>query len=175
MRRFLLLSAMLVVIGIVVTGCGSAATSSTPTPTPTVTVTAAPGSASTTQPTPASTGPVAQLTEAERESSTKEGIHSLQIAVQTYAIDHNDLYPLPVSADELVTMLRPYVDTWPDNPYSGQPMAPAAGGKQTASSVAFGQRSSAGAGEFAYAVSKDRTSYMIVAYGPNHARLITVP
>jgi hypothetical protein len=58
-----------------------------------------------------------------RESAVKEGIHSLQVGVQSWTVDHGDKAPPP-------RVVRPdggvetYLDVWPTNPYSGGPMEP---------------------------------------------------
>jgi type II secretion system protein G len=53
-------------------------------------------------------------------ASVKEGIHSIQIGVQTYAVDNNDQYPAdgagtPVSKAGAVGV---YLGQWPNNPWS---------------------------------------------------------
>jgi len=60
-----------------------------------------------------------------KESAVKEGIHSIQIGVQSYAVDNNDAYPLAggVSAATMAS----YVDNWPDNPWTNVPMTAAGG------------------------------------------------
>jgi len=50
-----------------------------------------------------------------KDSSVKEGVHTVLVGVQSYATDYNDTYPLDtvtLSAD-----LVSQVDTWPDNPF----------------------------------------------------------
>src|SRR5690242_20535568 len=59
-----------------------------------------------------------------KESAVKEGIHSIQVGVQSYAVDSNDTYP----AATLVTKagMTDYVDNWPKNPWdTTQPMVQA--------------------------------------------------
>ena len=48
-----------------------------------------------------------------KEAAVKEGIHSIQIGVQSYAVDYNDLYPTTVTQAAMAS----YVDIWPDNPW----------------------------------------------------------
>jgi hypothetical protein len=58
------------------------------------------------------------------DAAVKEGVHSLQIGVQTWAVDHSDKYP---SADMVVRSNKGfagYLDKWPASPYSGAPMKP---------------------------------------------------
>jgi len=72
-----------------------------------------------------------------KEAATKEGTHLIQNAVMTYAADHGGAYP----ATEYVTYTpgdknadnlgNAYVDTWPKNPWTGEPM------KNTGSAILF--------------------------------------
>jgi len=71
-----------------------------------------------------------------KDAAVKEGVHAIQIGVMSYAIDHDD-YP----ATEYVTYTpgettannlgNSYLDTWPKNPWTGQPM------KNTGSAALF--------------------------------------
>ena len=60
--------------------------------------------------------------ERERVNKLKEGIHSLQIAIQSWCVDNSDRFPPAsiVTADGLGV----YVDVWPSNPWTGLPMKP---------------------------------------------------
>jgi len=90
-----------------------------------------------------------------KESSVKEGIHVIQIAVVAYAVDNGDLFP---AAEEVTPEeLGRYVDSWPRNPYTGGPMA-----------------HGTGPGEFTYAVASDRSSYTLVGHGRDGRDVITV-
>jgi prepilin-type N-terminal cleavage/methylation domain-containing protein len=64
--------------------------------------------------------------EKAKDGAVKEGVHSIQIGVQTYAVDHGDLYPATwdVASDGAVAE---YVDAWPVNPFTKAPMANQAG------------------------------------------------
>ena len=56
-----------------------------------------------------------------KEAAVKEGVHSIQVGVQSYAVDANDAYPAAatVTAAGLVDASgTPYVDNWPDNPWT---------------------------------------------------------
>jgi predicted amidohydrolase YtcJ len=66
-----------------------------------------------------------RLLERARVTQLKEGIHSLQVGIQSWAVDNGDKYP-PV-ADVTQAGLAIYVDVWPDNPWTGAPMAPGTG------------------------------------------------
>lgn len=90
-----------------------------------------------------------------RESSVKEGIHSIQIGVQSYAVDNTDAYPEPSTVNE--TGMVTYVDYWPTNPYTGGPMA-----------------QGTGPGDYSYELSADGTSFTLTGYGKD-GPVITVP
>jgi prepilin-type N-terminal cleavage/methylation domain-containing protein len=72
-----------------------------------------------------------------KEAALKEGVHIIQEGVVTYAADHDGAWP----ATEYVTCTpgdktadnlgNKYLDVWPRNPWTGQPM------KNTGSSVLF--------------------------------------
>jgi type II secretion system protein G len=51
-----------------------------------------------------------------KDASVKEGIHSIQVGVQSYAVDNNDAYPAAGQVSS--TTLAGYVDNWPKNPFS---------------------------------------------------------
>jgi type IV pilus assembly protein PilA len=53
-----------------------------------------------------------------KDASVKEGVHSLQIGIQTWATDNNDLYPALGQVATGATNVGQYVDQWPNNPYS---------------------------------------------------------
>lgn len=91
----------------------------------------------------------------EREATVREGIHSLQVGVQAWAVDHGDIYPDPSVVNEVG--LADYVTHWPANPYIGGPMT-----------------EGAGAGQFGYAAGTGGTSFVLVGYG-KHGPVVTVP
>ena len=45
-----------------------------------------------------------------KDSAVKEGIHSIQVGVQSYAVDYTDTYPATGSVNFLKGT---YVDNWP--------------------------------------------------------------
>ena len=96
------------------------------------------------------------LSSQANESAVKEGIHSIQVGVQSWAIDHGDAYPRPSRVSE--SGLRSYVDVWPTNPYTGLPMA-----QGTAP------------GDFAYTLAPDRSSFELTGMGEAGQPIITVP
>ena len=53
-----------------------------------------------------------------KEAAVKEGIHSIQVGVQSYAVDYNDTYPATVTSANMVS----YVDNWPKNPWTNAAM-----------------------------------------------------
>ena len=41
-----------------------------------------------------------------KEAAVKEGVHSIQVGVQSYAVDHDDVYPAEAAAGTLVDRIR---------------------------------------------------------------------
>jgi type II secretion system protein G len=65
-----------------------------------------------------------------KDAAVKEGIHSLQIGVESYAVDNNDAFPTAIanSAALVDPSGKPYVDNWPKNPFAGNaPMIDSSG------------------------------------------------
>jgi len=61
-----------------------------------------------------------------KDAAVKEGVHSIQVGVQSYAVDNNDTYPgsATVSQGNLTDAGgNPYVDNWPKNPWTNVYMA----------------------------------------------------
>jgi len=60
-----------------------------------------------------------------KDAAVKEGIHSIQVGVQSYAVDNNDTYPTAVanSAALVDASGKSYVDNWPKNPFTNALMA----------------------------------------------------
>jgi len=54
-------------------------------------------------------------------AKTEEGIHALQVAVQSWMVDHDGEAP---AADEVRPggAIEKYVESWPENPYTGEAM-----------------------------------------------------
>ena len=48
-----------------------------------------------------------------KDAAVKEGVHSIQIGVQSYAVDNSDQYPATATSANLSS----YVDNWPQNPF----------------------------------------------------------
>ncbi len=59
-----------------------------------------------------------------KDAAVKDGIHSIQIGVQSYALDHSDNYPATIltSATLVDHGGNAYVDHWPKNPYTNVAM-----------------------------------------------------
>jgi len=55
-----------------------------------------------------------------KDAAVKEGIHSIQVGVQSYAVDNSDTYPASVDQGGAVGS---YVDNWPKNPWTNSYMA----------------------------------------------------
>ena len=81
-------------------------------------------------------------------AAVKEGVHSIQIGVQTLATDSSDKYPAAVSE----TSMASYIDNWPNNPFLGTAMV--AGKSQ---------------GTYFYAPSADFFTFAMVGSGKNAA------
>ncbi|HQJ27616.1 MAG TPA: type II secretion system protein GspG, partial [Thermoleophilia bacterium] len=102
-----------------------------------------------------------------KESAVKEGIHSIQVGVQSYAVDHNDAYP-PATAVVNTLGTPPaknvgdYVDNWPKNPWS-------------ATGAAMARE--AGAGNFSYANpgTGGEGTFTLIGFGKGGTGIITVP
>jgi type IV pilus assembly protein PilA len=54
-----------------------------------------------------------------KDAAVKEGIHSIQVGVQSYAVDNSDTYPATVATG---AALSGYVDNWPKNPFTSVAM-----------------------------------------------------
>ena len=92
-----------------------------------------------------------------KESAVKEGVHSIQVGVQSWAVDHNDQWPDPSIVTE--DGLGRYVDTWPRNPYTGDPMHPGTG-----------------AGDYTYSLPPTGgRSFTLTGYGESGTPVITLP
>ena len=58
-----------------------------------------------------------------KAAAIKEGVHSIQIGVLTMATDSGvDLYPVNAKQATLQPVGSPYVDDWPNNPWTGLAM-----------------------------------------------------
>ncbi len=90
-----------------------------------------------------------------KESGVKEGMHSIQIGIQSWAVDHGDLYPEAAEVDQFGAV-GGYVDLWPTNPYSGLPMA-----------------QGTGPGEYTY--TSDGKLFQLTGYGEDGQAVMTIP
>jgi type IV pilus assembly protein PilA len=64
--------------------------------------------------------------EKAKEAGVKEGLHSIQIGVQNYAIDNGDVYPVTGSVSH-ASLQDPkmglgYIERWPRNPWTNADM-----------------------------------------------------
>ena len=89
-----------------------------------------------------------------KESAVKEGVHSIQVGVQSYAVDNGDTYPATGGVSS--TSMASYVDIWPKNPWSNSAMV-----------------DSSAQGNFTYGSSG--TAFSIVGHGKGGTGIITVP
>jgi type IV pilus assembly protein PilA len=94
-----------------------------------------------------------------KASGVKEGVHSIQIGVQTYATDQpSDVYPADAEQATLVDDNdAPYVDNWPNDPWTGEPM------DQTDDQ-----------GNYSYWVSGSNDTFAMQGFGKDDAVVITV-
>jgi hypothetical protein len=83
--------------------------------------------------------------EVAKRASVKEATHTLQVGIESWAVDHGNRYPDPSEVTQ--SGLASYVDSWPINPYTGLPMT-----------------QGAGPGDFRYTPSADRRSFSLVGY-----------
>jgi type IV pilus assembly protein PilA len=98
-----------------------------------------------------------------KESAVKEGVHSIQVGVQSWAVDNNDTYPAVGVVVPGAAGLGDLVDNWPKNPWSAAsaPMADSAAGAQ---------------GDFHYTTNGTNTTFTIVGWGKGTSHgIITVP
>ena len=89
-----------------------------------------------------------------KESAVKEGVHSIQVGVQSYAVDYNDNYPGAVTS----AGLSAWVDNWPRNPWTNSAMT---------NSGTFSQ------GNYGYSQPAS-TTFRLIGWGKS-AGVITVP
>jgi type II secretory pathway pseudopilin PulG len=85
-----------------------------------------------------------------KDSSVKEGVHSIQVAIQSYAVDHNDSYPpeSEVARDgEVGTLMQRESIAWPTNPFTNEPM-----------------QASPNEGDYTYDVTADGTSFTLTGH-----------
>ena len=84
----------------------------------------------------------------------------LQAAVQSWAADHQNVYP----ATDLVVLTGAFsgyvqrIQSWPMNPVSGQPMQPGTG-----------------AGDYTYEQLDGGQGFQLIGYGVDGSPLVTVP
>ncbi|HJW75662.1 MAG TPA: prepilin-type N-terminal cleavage/methylation domain-containing protein [Thermoleophilia bacterium] len=100
-----------------------------------------------------------------KDAGVKEGVHAVQIGVQSFAVDNNDVYPAtgavaPGGADVNSTIVSP----WPDDPF-----AAGAGTDMV-------QGTSAGNYDYAQAtITVAGDSYTLDGYGAGDVVIISVP
>jgi hypothetical protein len=91
-----------------------------------------------------------------KAAQTIENVHTLQIALQSYFVDHSDRWPRFTTKRRFRALLAPYVDRWPTNPWSHRSM-----------------RQKRNRGNFTYRRVGD--SYRLIGWGPHDRRIIVVP
>jgi prepilin-type N-terminal cleavage/methylation domain-containing protein len=88
-----------------------------------------------------------------KEAAVREGVHSIQVGIQSWAVDNGDTYPAAVSQGSMTT----YVDIWPKNPWTNVYMADATI-----------------KGNYHYTVSAS-TSFTLAGYGKSNNVIMQVP
>jgi type IV pilus assembly protein PilA len=55
-----------------------------------------------------------------KDAAVKEGVHSIQVGVQSYAVDHSDTYAAAIATSSALVdgNGKAYVDNWPKNPFT---------------------------------------------------------
>src|SRR5450830_1026841 len=53
-----------------------------------------------------------------KEAGVKEGIHSIQVGIHSYAVDNQDAFPAAVVPTGGAGTVASYVDNWPYNPFA---------------------------------------------------------
>lgn len=89
-----------------------------------------------------------------KEAAVKEGIHSIQVGLQTYAVDNKETFPPSVTS----SVLSAYVDRWPRNPWTKAAMV----------------NSTTVQGNYSY-TRTGTTTYKLVGRGKGARAIITVP
>ena len=96
-------------------------------------------------------------TNQERDSAVEWGVRSIEIGIQSCAVDNNDTYPAEVTKASLVDNSgQPYIESWPANPFTGAPMAPGTN-----------------PGDYSYTCTGN--TFQLVGYGSDGTPVITVP
>ncbi len=128
-----------------------------------------------------------------KEAAVKSGIHNLQVGVQSYAVDNNDLYPdelqekeateddtatgvlTVASISEVALISLPpsrvmygstYVSPWPKNPWTNEGMVNVTPSREA--------NADAARGNFYYVAKDSNTGFQLIGYGKT-APVITVP
>jgi len=91
-----------------------------------------------------------------KEAAVKEAVHSIQIGVQSAAVDANDVYPATVDR----TSMAAQIDIWPKNPWTNAYMENAVGSPLK--------------GQYGYTKVSDST-FTLVGYGKAGTAIISVP
>jgi type IV pilus assembly protein PilA len=85
-----------------------------------------------------------------KDAGVREGIHSIQIGVQTFSIDNSDMYPAAAQVASGAAV-GTYVDSWPRNPFS------------TTTPQAY-MAQSTNQGDYTYALGTASTSYSLAGH-----------
>ncbi len=105
-----------------------------------------------------------------KDAGVKEGVHAIQIGVQSVAVDNNDVYPVNGHVGSGVAAGADVVNNtvvapWPKDPFG-------------AAGALMGQVAAATAGGYNYqqaTVTTAGDSYTLVGYGAGNKTIISVP
>jgi prepilin-type N-terminal cleavage/methylation domain-containing protein len=57
-----------------------------------------------------------------KDAGVKEGVHAIQVGIQSYAVDHNDIYPAAGTVDPApatgTSVNNTNIQPWPDDPFA---------------------------------------------------------
>jgi len=93
-----------------------------------------------------------------KAAAVKGGVHNIELGIASYAVDSGDVYPATgaVSKATLVYASVPYVDNWPQNPWTGIDMAE-------------------GTTQGNYVYTRVSDTFTLVGLGKNAVHVITAP
>jgi hypothetical protein len=103
----LAIATLCVAVSSAVAGCGGKASPSSPSATPSAGLQGYAGTSS----------PSSPYSVSSADEQVLEGIHAIQIGIQTYATDNNDAYPAAAAVAKNGAV-GAYVDKWPNNPFA---------------------------------------------------------
>ena len=94
-----------------------------------------------------------------KDAAVKGGVHDIELGIASYAVDHSDIYPAAVATKAALVDASntPYVDHWPQNPWTSVDM-----------------KDSSANGDYTYTQLGGGTNYQLVGHMSNGGAF-TVP